>query len=318
VVVVAQAAAAAEVAAGDAAGVVAAAGVELVIVTNDRVGLGWRPDLAAGIFDHLERIDLLEIIADDFFDAPARDIRALKTLASQIPVVLHGIGLGLASASPVEKPLLEEMARLVGQVQPESWSEHLAFVRAGGLETGHLAAPPRTPETVEGSAENLFLAAKSVGSKPLMENIATILDPPASTFSESSWISSILHSANCDLLLDLHNLFANGLNHGYNPYDFLRQIPLSRVKAIHIAGGKFVSAADGRVRLLDDHLHDVPDPVFALLEEVAAISPHPLTVILERDGAYPPMAELLHQIARARSSLARGRARRLACLESRI
>lgn len=279
------------------------------IAVPDKVGLGWRPDLAARILSHLDRIDLLEVIADDFFEAPRQEVRALRTLSSQIPVVLHGVGMGLASASPVEPRQLEKMARLVEQVRPQGWSEHLAFVRGGDIEIGHLAAAPRTKVTVEGTAENVSRAPAVIGSKPVMENIATLIDPPGSTLSESAWISSILAEADCDLLLDLHNVYANGLNHGYDPKAFLRELPTERIKMIHIAGGTFISAPDGRPRLLDDHLHDVPDPVFELLEEAAAVSRNPLSVILERDGAYPSMDCLLFQIRMAREALARGRQR---------
>jgi len=289
---------------------VAAAEADIMKAFHDRVGLGWRADLAAGIFTHLDCIDLLEVVADDFFDAPRGEIRALKTLASQVSVVLHGVGMGLASSVPVETKRLEKMARLADQVQPQFWSEHLAFVRGGGIEIGHLAAAPRTADTLEGAAENLSRAAALVGSKAIMENIATLIDPSGSTLSESAWISGILASADCNLLLDLHNVYANGLNHGYDPKAFLRQIPAARFRAIHIAGGKFISAPDGRQRLLDDHLHDVPDPVFELLEEAAVLSPNALTVILERDGAYPSMGCLLAQMDLARQALARGRARR--------
>jgi len=289
---------------------VAVAGAETMKTFVDKVGLGWRADLAAGILSHLDGIDLLEVIADDFFDAPRSEVRALKTLASQVPVVLHGVGMGLASAAPVGNQRLDKMARLVEQVRPQFWSEHLAFVRGGGIEIGHLAAPPRIADTLEGAAENLSRAAALIGSKPIMENIATLIDPPGSVLSESAWISGILASSDCHLLLDLHNVYANGLNHGYDPQAFLCQIPANSISAIHIAGGKFISAPDGSQRLLDDHLHDVPDPVFELLEQAAALSPNPLTVILERDGAYPSMACLLAQMERARRALGRGRARR--------
>jgi uncharacterized protein len=299
-----------------AAAVVAEA--EAMNISADKVGLGWRADLAAGIFSHLDRIDLLEVIADDFFDVPRREVRALQTLAAQVSVVLHGVGMGLASSVPVETIRLEKMARLVEQVQPQFWSEHLAFVRAGGIEIGHLAAPPRTVDVVEGAAENLSRATAMVGSKPIMENIATLIDPPGNSLSESAWISGILASSDCDLLLDLHNVYANGLNHGYDPKAFLRQIPAVRFRAIHIAGGKFVSAPDGTQRLLDDHLHDVPDPVFDLLEEAAALSPNPLTVILERDGSYPSMDCLMAQIDLARQALARGRVRRTVAEEALV
>jgi len=122
--------------------------------------------------------------------------------------------------------------------------------------------------------------------------------------------NKILSASDCDLLLDLHNVFANGLNHGYDPKKFLRQIPAGRIRAIHIAGGKLISAPDGTQRVLDDHLHDVPDPVFDLLEEAAALSLNPLSVILERDGSYPSMESLLAEVSQARRALARGRTRR--------
>jgi uncharacterized protein len=282
----------------------------------DRVGLGWRPDLAVGIFEHLDGIDLLEVMADDFFSAPRQQVRALKTLAAQIPVVLHGVSLGLASSAPVETKRLDQMARLMDQVRPEFWSEHLAFIRAGGIEIGHLAAPPRSPASIDAAAANLYRAQATVGVKPFVENIATLIDPPASTLSECAWINGILSSSDCGLLLDLHNVLANGLNHGYDPLEFVRQIPPERIAAIHIAGGKFISAPDGTQRLLDDHFHDVPDPVFELLEETAARAPGPLTVILERDGDYPSMDSLLAQIAQARSALATGRARRVPLVEA--
>lgn len=279
---------------------------------HDRVGLGWRPELAAGIFDHFDEIGILEVVADDFFDASARDIQALKTLAATMPVTLHGVGMGLASSTPVAPEFINRMARLYHEVQPESWSEHLAFVRSGEIEIGHLAAPPRTPQNVQRVAENIRRAAKIVGSMPLMENIATLLDPPASYLSEAAWITAILEAAGCDLLLDLHNVLANGLNHDYSPATFLSEIPTERIRYIHIAGGRFVASPDGTPRLLDDHLHDVPDPVFNLLEQVAATCPNPLSVILERDGEYPPMPQLLAQIRRARSALASGRAKQQA------
>jgi uncharacterized protein len=293
-----------------AAGVVAVAGAKIVNNLTDRVGLGWRPDLAAGILENLDGIDLLEVIAEDFFCAPRRQVRSLKTLAAQVPVVLHGVSLGLASSARLETKRLDQMARLFEQVRPEFWSEHLAFVRAAEIEIGHLAAPPRSSASVDAAATNLHRAQAAVGAKPLVENIATLIDPPASTLTESEWLNAILASSNCALLLDLHNVLANGLNHGYNPLEFVRQIPPGRIAAIHIAGGKFVSAPDGSQRLLDDHFHDVPDPVFDLLEETAARAPGPLTVILERDGDYPSMDSLLAQIAQARRALAKGRARR--------
>ena len=284
---------------------------------NDRFGLGWRPELAAGILSNLDRIDIVEVIADDYLDVPRAKRRALKTLAIQVPVALHGVTLGLASSVAVETRRLEQMARLVDEIQPEFWSEHLAFVRGGGIEIGHLAAPPRTEATIDGAARNLTTAKKMVGAFPLVENIATLIDPPGSTLSEADWTCDILAAAHCALLLDLHNLYANSVNFGFDPYDFIARIPQEKICVIHLAGGRWIKAksTDER-RLLDDHLHDVPEAVYDLLEYVGAKRSLPLTVILERDGRYPPIEVLLNQLERARAALGRGRARQQTSLAS--
>jgi len=275
-------------------------------MTTDRVGLSWRSELAAGILTNLDRIDVVEVIADDYFEAAGNRVKALRTLAAQVPVVLHGIAQGLASTVRADPRRLEKMARVADLVRPESWSEHLAFVRGDGIEIGHLAATPRNHRTVEGTCVNLEAARRIVGTAPAMENIATLIDPPGSTLTEADWIGRILAGSEGDLLLDLHNLHANALNFGYDPVLFLDQIPCGRVGAVHLAGGRWIG------RLLDDHLHDVPDPVYDLLTELAARTPRPLTVILERDGAYPPIEHLLRQLDRARVAVSMGRQRRAA------
>jgi hypothetical protein len=279
---------------------------------NDRFGLGWRPELAAGILSNLDRIDVVEVIADDYFDAPKAKRRALKTLAIQVPVALHGVTLGLASSIAVDSKPLEQTARLVEDIQPEFWSEHLAFVRGGGIEIGHLAAPPRTAATIDGAARNLAAARKIVGASPLVENIATLIEPPGSALNEVDWTREILGVANCPLLLDLHNLYANAVNFGFDPYDFIDRMPQEKIHAIHLAGGRWIKAkSTNERRLLDDHLHDVPEDVYDLLQYVGAKTSHPLTVILERDGRYPSIEVLLNQLDRARDALRRRRAKRL-------
>jgi uncharacterized protein len=283
------------------------------LMATDRVGLGWRPELAAGIFDALDRIDVLEVVADNYLASSRRERRGLHMISRQVPVHVHSIDLGMAGCDEVSTDRLERLARLIGDLQPEAWSEHLAFVRAGDIEIGHLAAPPRTDASVANTARNLRKAARIVGAMPHMENIATLMQPPRSTMSEPTWIAEIVAASGCGLLLDVHNLHANAINFGFDPLLFLDEIPLANVRYIHIAGGQWISSPDGERRyLLDDHLHAVDAPVYALLSEVAARVTHPLDVILERDGAYPPMPVLLEELDRARDALTAGRRRRAA------
>lgn len=290
---------------------VVAGEVKDIAQATDRVGLGWRSELAAGIFSHLDRIDLLEIIADDHFRDSPRQLRALRTLATQTPITIHGVAMGLAGSEPAETQRMDNMARLVSALEPESWSEHLAFVRAGGIEIGHLAAPPRTVQNVTAAIANINSATKIVGIAPQMENIATLIDPPASTLDEATWIADIISGSGAGLLIDLHNLYANALNFGTDPAALLLRFPLHYVKTVHLSGGMWVPEPEPnpqrRQRLLDDHVHDVPPPVFELLALLAQHAPQPLDVILERDGEYPDVECLLMQLDAARSALRHGR-----------
>jgi uncharacterized protein (UPF0276 family) len=280
-----------------------------VRLVRDRVGVGWRPQIAATLLSCLPEIDVLEVLADNYVDAGRAQVTSLALLARRVPVLLHGTGLGLASAEPPSRARLAGMARLCAAVSPEAWSEHLAFVRAGGHEIGGLAAPPRTSESIDAACENLELARRVVGAAPFVENVATLIDPPGSTLAEPTWLRAILEGSGARLLLDLHNLHANAVNFGWRAQDLLDAIPAARVAMVHVAGGSWVTAEHtGGRRLLDDHRHDVPEPVYALLTELAARAPQPLTVVLERDGNLPTRAELEAELARVRAALARGRA----------
>src|SRR5262249_12367738 len=140
----------------------------------DRFGIGWRPELAAGILAHLDRIDVVELIAEDCLHAPRAARDGLAALGRARPVLLPGVGLGAASTSAVDDARLDALARARDAVEAEAWSEHLAFVRAGGVEIGHLAAPPRTAATVAGAARNFARAARRTGARPLLENVASL------------------------------------------------------------------------------------------------------------------------------------------------
>ncbi len=266
-----------------------------------RFGIGWRRELGAAILSNLNRIDVIEVLAEDHTNANVAEQRALRFLAGSVPVVVHATSLGLASCDAVDPKRLDAVARVVGWIEPGAWSEHLAFVRWGGIELGHLAAPPRNERTLEGLARNIDRARQVIGMAPALENVATLLDPPTSDWSEPEWLRQVAARTGASLLLDLHNLHANATNFGFDAKTFLRGLPLDRIRMIHLAGGRRIEGG----RILDDHLHDVPQEVFDLLP--GAISDD-VDVILERDGNYPRFGELLAELGRARDAAVRSAA----------
>jgi uncharacterized protein len=284
-------------------------------LNEDRVGIGWRPELAASILSHLDEIDVVEVLLEDYLNASTRAIRALAFLGRHVPVVYHGVTLGLASAHPVERKRLDRVARIIDRLKVERWSEHLAFVRAGDIEIGHLAAAPRTEATIEGTCENLRRVGRLIGIAPALENIATLLEPPGSRINEAEWIGAIAGAMDAELLIDLHNLLCNAENRGLDPAQYLLSFPLARATSVHLSGGRRIlepapyARSASATRLLDDHLNAVPERAYSLLTLLAAHTSQPLTVIIERDGNYPPFPSLLAELRAAHAALARGRSR---------
>lgn len=276
---------------------------------NDLVGLGWRNELGPSILSNLDQIDVVEVIIDDYLNASKSRLQSINTLSRQVSVIYHGVGLGLATSLQIDQKRLDRLSRVIDYLAPDFWSEHLAFVRAGRMEIGHLAAPPRTLHTIDGTLANLERVKKTVGSYPVLENIATLIDPPGSKMSEPQWVRQILRQSGCHQLLDLHNLYTNAVNFGFDPIEYLRAFPLDQVRLVHLSGGHWIKEPYGfesrprGERLLDDHVHDIPDAVYDLLGILAQTVPQPLTVIIERDGEYPEFQSLLNQIQNAKQIL---------------
>lgn len=276
---------------------------------RDRFGIGWRPAIAADIIANIAKIDLLELIAEDWIAAGAAQRRAMAMILGEVPLTVHGVALGPASAAPVPPSRVKEYKKLIKTLQPDSWSEHMAFVRSGNIEIGHLAAPPRTESTISGAASNLAVLSDATGMTPRLENIATLLEPPGCGWTEVEWIRETLRATGAPMLLDLHNLHANAVNFGFDAVEALRALSLQQIRGVHLAGGRMIrDRRTGRTRLLDDHLHSVPDPVFHLLEVLASIHPAPLDIIIERDGCFPEAHVWLAELERAREAVRQGRA----------
>lgn len=293
---------------------------EVVVVAEvnckDSFGFGWRPEIANCILQNKDSIDLVEVIVDNFFSSNQKQLSSLKFLESQIPVTYHGVSLGLATSNPLNLKRLEFFKRIFNFLRPQSWSEHLSFVRADGIEIGHLMAPPRNEYTIESTVNNIFHVESVIGSKPLLENISTLITPPFSTMSETEWTRKILEFSDSYLLLDLHNHYANCINFNLDPFIELCKYPLNRVKMVHLSGGHFISEPsidilknNSKERLLDDHIHDIPETVYSLLEYLGENTSQSLNIVIERDGNFPDFNELLTQLNKAKKHLKNGRER---------
>jgi len=267
------------------------------------IGIGWRPELALAI-DRMPGLDFVEVTADN---VAARNLpRPLVALRARgVPVAVHSIGLSLGGVEVIDPQRLDAVARLATVLEAPIVSEHVAFVRAGGIEAGHLLPVPRTQDALQVLAENV-LAIKARFPMPLaLENIATLVDWPDGEWEEPEFLTQLLNATGCRFLFDVSNLFANAGNHGWDAIAYLDRLPLDRLAYVHIGGGVVRGAL-----YHDTHAHPVGDGPLRLLEALCARI-EPPGVMLERDEDFPNEEELKAELASLREAMDRGRARRL-------
>jgi uncharacterized protein (UPF0276 family) len=270
---------------------------------NLGIGVGWRPELAL-FLDRRRELGFVEVLAEDLdpsgpLPAPIRRLRE-----RHIPAVLHGVTLSLGSPELPEPRRLAALARLARRLEAPLVSEHLAFVRAVGLETGHLLPLPRTREALDIVIANVRAAKQALPVPLAIENVATLLEWPHAEMDEATFLTEVLEGADVLLLLDIENVYANARNHGWDPVACLDRLPLERLAYVHVAGG-----VERRGCYHDTHTHPVPGPVLDLLEELAARTAVP-GALLERDDHFPSDQELAAELDAIAAALARGGARR--------
>jgi uncharacterized protein len=260
-------------------------------------GLGYRPEMRTQILAHGDRIDWLEVITDEYLPITRRSRAEAAVLAAGFPCVPHGVELSLGSPGDVDGEYVAQVAELVSILNAPWFSDHLCFTRAAGMRLGHLTPMPWTVRTAEMIAAKARLVQRAVGRPLLLENI-TYGFALGGELTEAQFIELVLEKADCWLLLDVTNVYTNSVNHGFDPHEFLDQVPLDRVVQIHLAGGQMMDGV-----LEDSHDRPVPEPVWELLEHVASRTTI-RAVNVERDASFPSdFDELLSEVARARQVL---------------
>jgi uncharacterized protein (UPF0276 family) len=154
-----------------------------------------------------------------------------------VQVVPHGVTLSLGSAEPPDRGRVARLGKLARRVGAPLVSEHLAFVRGGGVEMGHLLPLPRTREVLDIVVANVRAAKEALPVPLAVENIAALFDWPGAEMDEATFLAQVLERADVLLLLDVANLYANALNRGEDPLAFLDGLPLERIAYTHVAGG---------------------------------------------------------------------------------
>ncbi len=254
-------------------------------------GLGLR----RGLMAELEAgwpaaIDFLEVAPENWLDLGGRDGRRFAALAERAPLVCHGLSLNLGGSAPLDEPFVRRLKQFLARHGARVYSEHLSYCADEGY-LYDLLPIPFTAEAVRHVAQRIARVQDMLERRIAIEN-ASYYCAPGAEMSELDFICAVLAEADCDLLLDVNNVYVNSVNHGYEPAAFLAALPGDRIVYGHVAGHE----REDEDLIVDTHGAAVVDPVWSLLAEAYAVH-GVFPTLLERDFNLPPLAELTRELA---------------------
>ena len=256
----------------------------------DGAGLGLRRESMNELIQHMpEQIGFMEIAPENWIGLGGRLGRQLRTLTERYDFMLHGLSLNIGGPAPLDEKLVLQVKDFMRQHQVHGYSEHLSYC----ADDGHLydlMPIPFTEEAVHYVARRIKRVQDILEQRLIIENVSYYA-APGQQLSEIDFINAVLEEADCDLLLDINNIYVNSINHDYDAIAFLKALPGHRIAYGHIAG--HYNEADGLI--IDTHGADVVDNVWQLLDQAYAIF-GVFPTLLERDFNIPPLNELLHEV----------------------
>lgn len=258
-------------------------------------GLGLRKPHYQDFLDRRVPVDFVEVISENFMVEGGRPLQILDAVRQRHPVALHGVSMSVGSADGLRPDYLKRLKALADRIEPLWVSDHLCWTGVGGFNSHDLLPLPYTEEALEIVCANVKHAQEVLERPILLENPSSYLTFCDDEMSEWAFIAETCRRTGCHLLLDVNNVYVSGVNHGFDPYEYIAHIPAERVMQIHLAGH-----SRGRELLIDTHDEPVPEAVWALYEFAARRFGRVATMI-ERDDNIPPLDELIDELDLARS-----------------
>ena len=262
-------------------------------------GLGLRPEHYEEIAASPGKVGWFEALSENYMVKGGMPLYWLDRIRRDYPMALHGVSLSIGTTDPLDTAYLDELKALADRVQPMWVSDHLCFTGLGGLNMHDLLPLPYTEEALNHVTERVLRVQDHLGRRLVLENVSSYVTYAASEMTEWDFIAALCQRADCDILLDVNNVYVSAFNHEFDAMAFLRAMPRARVRQFHLAGHTHKGS-----HIIDTHDHPIVPDVWDLYAEAVKLFPGVPTMI-ERDADIPPYAELLAELDQARGIAAR-------------
>jgi len=261
---------------------------------NLGIGLGLRTVHYATILEQRPDVAWFEILSENYMQTSGRPLDFLDAIAEHYPIAMHGVSLSIGSTDALDYAYLTELRALRDRVKARWVSDHLCWTGVSGKNSHDLLPLPYSEESLAHVVARTRAVQDFLGAPLALENPSSYAEFAGNGMSEWEFLGRLAEDADCALLLDLNNVYVSGRNHGFDPADYLRDLPFDRVVQIHLAGH-----TDHGTHIIDSHIGPVIDPVWQLLaatyRRMAGTS-----LLLEWDAEIPSLERTHAEALRAR------------------
>jgi len=257
-------------------------------------GLGLRPEHYGDFVAAPQAVDWLEILSDNYLVPGGKPLYYLERIRRDYPLAMHGVAMNLGSCDPLDPHYLQSIKNLANRIEPAIVSDHLCWTGVEGARLHDLLPLPYTEEAVRHVAGRIRRVQDLLGRRLVIENVSTYVEAQA-PMTEWEFVGAVAEEADCDLLVDVNNIYVSARNHRLDPIQYLRRLPPARVRQFHLAGHR-----DYGDHCIDTHDHPVCDAVWELYRRAVQLFGD-IPAMIERDDRIPPLDELLDELQRARN-----------------
>jgi hypothetical protein len=257
------------------------------------VGIGYRKDFAEEFSENTLNPAFIEVAPENWINVGGYYKKMFDKVLEKYPLFVHGLSLSVGSPEGIDVAFVKQVKQFLDETKAVEYSEHLSFSKCENAHLFDLLPIPFTQDAVKNVSKNIRQVQDILERKIAIE-IVSYYSPIAPEMSEIDFINSIVSEADCNLLLDVNNVYVNGFNHQYNPKEFIPKLDLSKVKYIHMAGHTKV-ASD---LIIDTHGENIIDPVYDLFQFTMELMNRDIPILLERDFNIPELEVLQHEMDR--------------------
>ncbi len=260
-----------------------------------QIGLGFRREIADAFLDGNVNPDFIEVAVENWVELGGYWGDVFRKVTDKLPLIVHGLSLSIGSPEELDYGFLKQVKTFLKTFDVKIYSEHLSFAKFENAHLFDLLPIPFRQDSVKHIALRIRQVQDFLGIPLAIENVSYYTSVEAE-MTEHEFINEIVDASGCNLLLDVNNVFVNGFNHNYDPYEFIDKMPLDKVSYIHMAGHKRV-APD---LIIDTHGEAIIEPVYHLFDYTLSKMSKTVPVLLERDFNFPEIGSLKSELSALR------------------